>query len=154
MPWAQAGWIFWIAAMVFFGVVEAATVNLVSIWFLGGSLAALIVQLLGGSFGWQLGAFLLVSILLLAALRPFVKRFVVPRKTPTNADMALNQQAYLTETVDNLRETGAMKLDGKEWTVRSATGAVLPEGTLVRVVSIQGVKLYVEPVLQPVPETK
>lgn len=154
MPFAQVGWIFWIAAIVLFGVVEAATVNLVSVWFLGGSLAALIVQLLGGSFGLQLGVFLLVSVLLLASLRPFVRRYVTPRKTATNADMAIGQEAYLTETADNLRETGALKLDGKEWTVRSATGAILSAGTLVRVVSIQGVKLYVEPVHETVSETK
>lgn len=154
MPFAQAGWIFWIAAMIFFGMAEAATVNLVSVWFLGGSLAALIVQLLGGSFGLQLGVFLLVSVLLLAGLRPFVRRYVTPRKTATNADMAIHQEAYLTETVDNLRETGALKLDGKEWTVRSSTGAILPAGTLVRIVSIQGVKLYVEPVHEAVSETK
>ena len=143
---AHFGWVLWIAAMVLFGLVEAATFNLVSVWFMGGSLAGLIVQQLGGSFYWQLGAFLLVSILLLAALRPFVKRFVTPKKTPTNLDMVIGQQAYLTEAADNLRETGALKLDGKEWTVRSADGTVIPAGTLVRIVRLQGVKLFVEPV--------
>ena len=39
-----------------------------------------------------------------------------------------------------------LKLDGKVWTVRSADDRVLPEGTLVTVVKLEGVKLYVMPV--------
>ena len=140
------GWLFWVAAMVLFGIMEAATVNLVSVWFVGGALAALVVQLLGGGVWFQIIVFLLVAGGLLACLRPFVRKFVNPVHTATNADAAIGRQAYLTETVDNLRETGALKLDGKEWTVRSEHNEILPAGTLVRIVRMQGVKLYVEPV--------
>ena len=60
--------------------------------------------------------------------------------------MVLGREAFVLETVDNLHGTGALKLDGKVWTARSATDAVLPEGMLVKVVKLEGVKLYVEPV--------
>ena len=142
----QYMWIFWIAAIVIFAIAEAATVNMVSVWFVAGALAALIVQLLGGAVWLQITVFFVVSAALLAGLRPFVKKYVTPRKTATNADMALGQEAYVTETVDNLRGTGAVKLGGKVWTARSANEAILPEGTLVKVVKLEGVKLYVEPV--------
>jgi len=135
----------WIGLMVVFGLLEAATVNMVSLWFVGGSLGGLIVSLLGGQLWVQIVVCLIVAIGLLACLRPFVKKYVTPRKTATNADMVLGRTAYLTETVDNLRATGALKLDGKEWTVRSSDGSVLPEGTLVRIVKLEGVKLLVEP---------
>ena len=135
----------WIGLMVVFGILEAATVNMVSLWFVGGSLAGLIVTLLGGRLWVQIVACLIVAIGLLACLRPFVRKYVTPRRTATNADMVLGRTAYLTETVDNLRATGALKLDGKVWTVRSADGSVLPEGTLVKIVKLEGVKLYVEP---------
>ena len=58
---AQYGWIVWAAAMVIFAIAEAATANLVSLWFVGGSLAALITELLGGSIWVQLAVFLVVS---------------------------------------------------------------------------------------------
>lgn len=138
-------WIFWVAVMVVFAIVEVATVNMVSLWFVGGAAAALIAQLLGGGILAQVIVFFAVSIALLACLRPFARKYVTPNKTATNADMAIGRQAYLTETVDNLRGTGALKLDGKEWTVRSASGDILPEGTLVTIVKLEGVKLYVEP---------
>ena len=141
----QYGWILWVALMVVFAIVEAATVNLVSIWFVGGALTALVVQLLGGSIWLQLALFLVTAGVLLAGLRPFVRRYVAPRRTATNADMVLGREAFVLETVDNLHGTGALKLDGKVWTARSATDAVLPEGMLVKVVKLEGVKLYVEP---------
>ena len=143
-------WIFWVAIMVIFAIVEVATVNMVSLWFVGGAAAALVTQLLGGSTWLQVAVFLVVSVALLACLRPFTKKYVTPHKTATNADMAIGRQAYLTETVDNLRGTGALKLDGKEWSVRSATGDILPEGTLVTIVKLEGVKLYVESARVPV----
>ncbi len=141
----QYMWIFWIAAIIVFAILEAATVNMVSVWFVAGALAALIIQLLGGVVWLQITVFFVVSAILLAGLRPFVKKYVTPKKTATNADMALGQEAYVTETIDNLRGTGAVKLDGKVWTARSVQDAVLPEGTLVKVVKLEGVKLYVEP---------
>ena len=142
----QYAWIIWVAAMVVFGIAEATTVNLVSVWFVAGSLAALIVQLLGGSPLLQIAAFLVVSAVLLALLRPFARKFVSPKRTATNADRVLGQEAYVTEAVDNLRETGAVKLDGKVWTARAMNGENLPVGTLIRVVKLEGVKLYVVPV--------
>ena len=139
------GWMIWVAAMVIFGIAEVATVNMVSIWFVGGALAALLVQLLGGGIWVQIIAFFVVSCALLACLRPFAQKYVTPKKTPTNADMAIGRQAYVTEEVDNLRGTGTLKLDGKEWSVRSASGENIPAGTLVKIVKMEGVKLYAEP---------
>ncbi len=145
----QFAWVFWIAAVVLFIIAEAATVNLVSVWFVAGSLAALIVSLCGGGVALQIVAFFVVSVILLACLRPFVRKYVTPRRTATNADRALGQEAYVTETVDNLRGTGAVRLDGKTWTARSLQETVLPEGSLVKIVKIEGVKLYVEPAAVP-----
>ncbi len=142
----QYSWVLWIAAIVIFGIAEAATVNMISIWFVGGALAALIADLLGAG-GWlQVTVFLVVSVALLGTMWPYVRRHVSSKKVATNADMAIGREAYLTETVDNIRGTGALKLDGKEWSVRSASGDILEKDSLVKIVKMEGVKLWVEPV--------
>lgn len=138
-------WILWIALTVLFAVTEVSTVNLVSVWFVGGSLVALLTQLLGGPVWLQITLFFVISAGLLACLRPFVKKFVTPRKTPTNVDMVFGREAYVTEAIDNLRGTGAVKLDGKVWTARSLQDTTVPAGTLVKIVKLEGVKLFVEP---------
>ena len=141
----EYGWLVWLAALIVFGLVEAATVSMVSLWFMGGALAAMVAQLLGAGPWAQIIVFVIVSAVLLACLRPFVKKYVSPRKTATNTDALLGREAIITQTVDNLRATGTLKLDGKEWTARSADGETLEVGTVVKIVKLEGVKLYVEP---------
>ena len=40
--------------------------------------------------------------------------------------------------------TGAVYVDGKTWTARSADGAVIPEGAMVEILRMEGVKLFVK----------
>lgn len=136
----------WLGLFVAFLVVEAATVTLVSLWFAAGSLVALIAALLGAPIWLQITLFLVVSAALLACLRPMVRRFVRPGITATNVDSVVGTRGYVTATVDNESATGTVKLGGMEWTARSATGCLIPEGTLVQVERIEGVKAFVSPV--------
>lgn len=142
--------LFWLVALIVFAVAEAVTVGLVSIWFAGGSLVALVTTSLGGPLWLQITLFLVVSCVLLALLRPFVKKVSLPHQTRTNADRHLGQTALVTEEINNLQETGAVKLDGVTWTARSADGGVIPVGTLITVQKIAGVKVLVTPVRETV----
>jgi len=139
-------WILWLIAAAIFCAVEAATVGIVSLWFAGGALAAMAAALFGGALWLQLTVFLVASAALLLAFRPFVRKVIAPGITQTNANAMVGREALLTEDVDNLKETGALRLDGKEWSVRSETGDILLKGTRVTVVRLEGVRLYVEPV--------
>jgi len=132
-------WI-WLGAIVLFGVVEAATAGLVSIWFVAGALAALIAVLLGAGIWVQLVAFVVVSAAALALTRPLVKKITAGRSVPTNA----GREAKVTETIDNENSTGAVYVDGKTWTARSVDGIVIPVGEQVEVSSMEGVKLLVQ----------
>ena len=132
----------WIAAAVVFGIAEGATAGLVSIWFVGGSIAALGAAAVGAPLWAQLMLFCVVSALLLAATRPLARR-LRERAVPTNLDRVLNRTARVTETVDNERSVGAVYIDGKTWTARSEDGSVLQKDTMVQVVRMEGVKLFV-----------
>lgn len=138
-------WI-WLGLAVLFLIAEAATVTAVSLWFAGGSLAALIVALLGGSLGLQVGTALAVSAILLALLRPVVKKHFTPKLHRTNIDAVIGAQGYVTADIDNMAATGTVKLGAMEWTARSADGKPIPKGTLVQVDRIEGVKAFVFPV--------
>ena len=116
--------VIWIAAIVVFGIVEAVTVGLVSIWFVLGAVAGLLAAVLGAALWVQIVLFFVVSIAALAATRPLVQRMLRRDETPTNADRVLGQTARVTETIDNTVPTGAVYADGKTWTARSASGRV------------------------------
>ena len=136
--------IVWIAAIVIFGVVEAATAGLTSIWFVLGSVAALIVAICNGPIWLQISLFFVVSIVTLAATRPLVVKLMKKDIKPTNADRVLGGLARVTERIDNDVPTGAVYIDGKTWSARSSSGESIEPDTMVHVVRMEGVKLYVE----------
>ena len=133
----------WLGAMILFGITEAATVSLVSLWFVGGALAAFLCAACGAQFWLQVAVFIVVSGILLACLRPFVKKVVQPKTEPTNSDRIVGKTAPVTETVDNLAGLGAVKIDGKEWSARSANGSTIEKGEIVTIEKIEGVKAIV-----------
>ncbi len=135
---------FWLCCAVLFGILEAFTVALVSVWFIAGSLAALLCAWLGLNIWIQFGVFLIVSGALMLALRGYVKSRFNSRKVATNADSVIGKVAVVTENVDNVLGTGTVAVEGKPWTARSLSGAVLNKGSYVRPVAIEGVKLIVE----------
>ena len=138
--------IIWIAAMVIFGVVEAVTVGLASIWFVVGSVAGLIAAICGGPVWLQIALFFVVSIVCLAATRPLVKKLLHKDVTATNADRVLGQTARVTESIDNAVPTGAVYVGGMTWTARSESGQPIPRNAQVKIVRMEGVRLFVEPV--------
>lgn len=133
----------WLGVMAVSAFVEAATLTLVSIWFAAGALAATFAAYAGASLTVQLILFVGVSIAACVAVRPLARRFVAPNVVPTNADRLLGAEARVTEEIDNAAPSGAVYVDGKTWTARSADGAVIPKGETVEVAAMEGIKLIV-----------
>ena len=135
--------IVWLALLVVLVVVEASTVNLVSIWFAFGALGALIAAIAGGPLWLQIALFFVLSVVSLLLTRPILTKKLKPSHVSTNADKVYEQPAVVEDRVDNEASTGTVKVGGRLWTARSADCSVLEPGTRVRVQSIQGVKLIV-----------
>ena len=139
----------WLALLVVFLAAEAATVSLVSLWFAAGALAALLAAVAGASTAVQTVIFLAVSCVLLAALRPMVKKYIRPKITKTNVDALVGAEGIVTEAIDNLTAQGQVKLNGVSWTARSSSGQSIAVGATIRVDRIEGVKAYVTAVQIP-----
>lgn len=134
----------WLALLVLFIITEVATVQLTTVWFAGGALIAMLLAAFGvKSITLQVIVFLAVSVILLIATRPLVKKHINKKSQPTNADRNIGQQAVVTEEINNLEGRGAAKINGTEWTARSENGDIIPAGTTVTVTKIDGVKLIV-----------
>lgn len=142
MNWAAIIWLF---LLVVFLIAEASTVTLVSLWFAAGSLLALIAALLDAALWLQVLLFLAASAASLIALRPLVRRFLQPKLTATNVDSVIGSTGLITASVDNVSAVGQVKLGAMVWTARSTSGAPIPEGTLVKVDRVEGVKVFVSP---------
>ncbi len=136
----------WFGLMVIFIVVEALTVSMVSAWFAAGALAALITELTGAPVGFQIAAFILISAVTLALLRPMAKKHFNPRITRTNVDALVGKTCLCVTAIDNLASQGQVKIGDVEWSARSTNGEPIPVGTQVKIDRVEGVKVYVTPV--------
>ena len=135
--------IIWLVLLIVFAGIAGITAGLVSIWFCTGSLAALFAAWIGVSLPVQVGLFAIVSVIAMAVIRPLARKWIAPKPEKTNADRILEEEALVVETIDNLHFSGQIKVRGAIWTARSSNGDVIPEGTLVQVEQIEGVKAIV-----------
>lgn len=136
--------VIWFVLLIAFGVTEAVTVQLVSVWFAIGSLGALIASFSGASFSVQVTVFIIVSIICIVATRPTVKKLHSKSIQSTNADRCIGQDAVVIEEIDNMNSTGQVKVNGNVWTARSENNEIIPKDSIVKTIKIEGVKLIVK----------
>ena len=141
--------IIWLALLILFVILEAVTVQLICIWFAAGSLAAMLVSSLGGPIWLQLLVFFTLSIVLFALLWPLAKKHFKPKLVATNADALVGKVCRVTEAIDPL-EGGRVKVGDVTWSARSEGNKVIPAGEQVKILKIQGAKVFVAPVKQEV----
>lgn len=136
----------WILVIVAALIVEAITLSLNAVWFALGGVGSLIAASLGASVPAQWVVFIIVSAIFMLLIRPFARRVLKPKGVATNADRILGEQAIVTQAIDNTQAQGEIKIMGQYWTARSADGAPIAQGSVVRVREIVGVKAIVESV--------
>lgn len=136
--------IFWIVLLILLIVVEAVTAQMVTIWFAAGAVGAIVAEMLNAPVWLQWVVFIAVSVVALIVTRPLVKKLTKTKSQPTNADRCIGQTAIVTEEIDNIAAKGSVKINGVEWTARSADGSVISKDEKVTVERIEGVKLIVK----------
>lgn len=140
--------IIWLIAAVVFALLEAATFQLVTIWFAIGSIVGMITSALHGPVWLQFVLFCAVSLVVLIFVRPIARKYLSPEKTATNADRVIGMIGVVTQTINPLRGTGMVSVGGNVWTARTTADQVIPKETQVEILRIEGVKLIVAPLVQ------
>ena len=134
----------WFVLVIICILVELATVGLTAIWFAAGALVSLAAAALGANPIVQIILFLAVSIVLLAATRPWAKKYINSRTQSTNADSLIGQTIQIKERVSNMDQTGMAVVHGQEWTVRTRNdNEIIEPGEKAKILAISGVKLIV-----------
>lgn len=131
----------WFIAFVVLLIIELVTVNLVTIWFAIGAVAAIITTIFTDSILIQCIAFVVVSVISLLITKPLMKKFKKFEVEPTNSDRVIGKVGDVTKKIDK-NKYGEVKVYGNTWTASSKQ--VINVGERVKVLSIDGVKLIVE----------
>lgn len=133
----------WVLIIVLSAVVEMASLNLISIWFIPSALIAFVLSLLGVPVWIQSAVFFAVSAVLLVMSKTILKDVIKLRPVATNADSNIGKTAVVVEDIKP-NMPGAVRVRGQIW-----TAAISPDerqdtiraGELVYITAIEGVKL-------------
>ena len=135
----------WLAIILGSFVVEANTAALVSIWFAPAALISMTLGCFGVPLPIQLIVFLLLSLVFILISFKFLRKKIKGRKTATNADSLIGENAVVIENINNLACTGQVRVKGQVWTARSSKEEVkYDKEEILKVIAIEGVKLIVE----------
>lgn len=142
----HGAFLFWAAVAVVSLVIEAVTAELVSCWFAPSAIVSMILSGFVDIFWVQLLVFLVLSAILLLVARKYVKKKLAAKGEPAlNADSLIGRTGIVQETVNNIAETGTVKVGGLIWTARSVNDSEIQPETVVTIREIHGNKLFCEP---------
>ncbi|MDO4744233.1 MAG: NfeD family protein [Clostridia bacterium] len=138
--------IFWIMLAVVFGIIEACTANLTTVWMAIAAMLVAVFAALGMGAAAQPIAFVAIAAVLVVLTRPLAKRVLGKKAVATNADRIISQKGIVTEKIDPIENSGRVKVMGQSWAAKSESGEAIAEGTEVTVKRLEGVSAVVEPV--------
>jgi membrane protein implicated in regulation of membrane protease activity len=132
-------WVLWLIAAVILAIGEIATTGFFLAPFAGGALVASLLAALDAGATIEFAAFLVVSVILLALLRPLARQMRRTRTVTTGTAKLVGQTAMVIERIANAEGIGCVKLDGEIWTARAYDDdEVIEPGTRVHVLEIRG----------------
>jgi membrane protein implicated in regulation of membrane protease activity len=133
-------WLFWLIAALILAIGEIATTGLFLGPFAAGALIATLLAAAGAGAVIEWAVFLVVSVILLAALRPVARAHRRSRgQLRTGVARLVGQHATVVERIANAEGVGCVRLDGEIWTARAYDDdEVFEPGTRVQVLEIRG----------------
>ena len=137
-------YLIWLFIIIAAGIFEAVTVDLVSIWFCVGGIAAMVLAYLNLPLWSQICAFAVVSIIFIIFTRPLAKRYLRGNIVRTNCDRLIGKHAIVTKAFTQ-DERGEVKVAGEYWSAITRDNTTINIGDHVEILAIEGVKLIVRP---------
>lgn len=140
-------WQFWLIVAGIFFIGEIFTAGFLVFWVGLGAILAMITSFFTDSLIIQTAVFVVSSGLLLFLTRPFVNKYVAKDQDDvvTNAKSIIGRKAIVTEDIDPLKSVGLVKVGEEVWSAISDTQNLIPKGTKVEILDIDGVKVVVKP---------
>jgi len=137
-------WWVWMLIAAIFVVAEIFTAGFFILWFGIGAAIAGVLALLGAGVVWQWVAFVIISGVLFAVSRRFAERFTKKQPPGVGADRFIGKIGVVLEDIDNINNTGRVRIDKDEWRADSETEEVITKGTRIIVTRLDGTHLVVK----------
>ena len=137
-------WQIWLIIAILFFILEMMGPGFLLFWFGVGALITTVVSIFVDNVIIQIGVFAISSTLLLFCTKPFVKKVTKNETVLTNVYSIIGKNGIVTKEINTLKGSGQIKINEELWSAKSSTNDIIPEGTTVTVLQIDGVKALVE----------
>lgn len=135
--------IVWLVVALIFGIIEASTVSLVSVWMAAAAVISAIAAACHLSVMAQILVFLFASALFLILTAPLTRKMRNKEKVSTNADRLFGQEGVVLTAIESIEKQGTIKVLGQVWSAISKDGERIESGEKVIVDGIEGVRVVV-----------
>ncbi len=137
-------WLVWMVIAAAFVIGEILTLGFFLLWFGVGAAVAGILAMFGLGGSWQWGAFAIVSGVLFILSRRLAERFSRKQPPGIGADRFVDKKGVVLEEIDNVKNSGRIRVGKEEWRAESDTGEVIPVGKMVEVARVVGTHVVVK----------
>ena len=136
-------WLFWLVAAGIFFVGEIITVGFLIFWLGIAAVLAMLTSFFTENVVIQTAVFVISYIVLILLTKPLINKYISKDdKVATNAYRVIGKKGIVIKKIpaDGI---GQVKVSGEIWSATS--NADIAEGTKVKILEINGVKLIVAP---------
>lgn len=137
-------WYIWLIIAGLFIIIETFTSGFLIFWFGIGALVSMIISIFIEDIFIQTIIFIISSVILIFATKPFVKKFTNSKTISTNINSLIGKTGIVVKEIDNLASVGQVKVNGELWSAKSIDNQIISENTKVEIIKIDGVKLIVK----------
>lgn len=137
-------WYIWLIIAGLFIIIETFTSGFLIFWFGIGALVSMIISIFIEDIFIQTIIFIISSVILIFATKPFVKKFTNSQTISTNINSLIGKTGIVVKEIDNLASVGQVKVNGELWSAKSIDNQIISENTKVEIIEIDGVKLIVK----------
>jgi membrane protein implicated in regulation of membrane protease activity len=129
------------AAAVVFLIIELLTPTLIFVSFaIAAAIAGIYAQLNPTEYYWQIGIFIIATVVLLPLSRKAAKKLVKP-SDDSNVDAMIGKLALVTAAIDP-DHGGKVRFEGEIW--QALAEEAIEENAKVRIVAVTGTRVRVQ----------
>ena len=103
--------LFWLIIIILLSIIEAFTINLVSIWFIVSGIITLVISLFTNNIIIQIAVFILLGVILLLSTKNILQKYLTSKTERTNYDRIIGMNGIVTEKITK-NTIGEVKVDG------------------------------------------
>lgn len=128
----------WVGVLVVCIGIEAGTLGFTTIWAAIAAVPMIFIAKTGLAAQWQALIFIALTVLLIVFTRPFALKKMKMGRSKTNVNTMVGEEVLITKTVTKFQKGEAKAKNGVVWTTRSDSEEDIPEGTVCKIVSVEG----------------